>query len=207
MISNWEICPAPCVDTNKGNLENVCSKTLNASVHCLALTCLTDAEIGIVQFRNLSTTTEQGFGVALGSGFLNGVVHVLLHIWKSSKVRIENLARFTNAYSETLTQSECFHSICKTVRNHFGLRAHVGSNGCGINSKNTSCSSTVNVDTARKRIDQAGVIGQVGNAAKFNLVVVGNHEHTTFAWHKSRAEYFALIGPNGNVVQVRGVAT
>ena len=46
------------INSNERDLENVCSKPLNTCIHCLAFSSLTNTEIGIIQFCNLSTSTN-----------------------------------------------------------------------------------------------------------------------------------------------------
>ena len=58
-----------------------------------------------------------------------------------------------------------------------------------------------------KGFDQARVLGEVGYAAKFNLVVIGYQQFVPRRGHKRGSEHPAPIRANGNVVQVGGVGT
>ena len=63
----------------------------------------------------------------------------------------------------------------------------------------------VDVLARRERLDEPRVAGQVGDAAEFDLVVVGDQELPAGTRHERLAEAPALVGTDRNVVQVRRV--
>ena len=54
-----------------------------------------------------------------------------------------------------------------------------------------------------ERCDEAGVGGQVGDAAQLDLVVVGDHQLVAGCGDERLAERPTLLGTHGDVVQVR----
>ena len=56
--------------------------------------------------------------------------------------------------------------------------------------------------TRRERVDEAGVVGQMGDHPQLDLVVVGDEEATALRRNEGAPEALAFVGPDGNVVEV-----
>ena len=59
----------------------------------------------------------------------------------------------------------------------------------------------MDVVARRERVDEPGVVGQVGDDAKLDLVVVGDEEPAALGRDERPAEALALLGADGDVVR------
>src|SRR3546814_15277849 len=73
----------------------------------------------------------------------------------------------------------------------------------GLDPEDPRCRLGVDVATRLEALDQTRVLGEVGDAAELDLVVVRHEQLEAGGRHERLAELAAALGAHGDVVEVR----
>ena len=145
----------------------------------------------------------EGLGVATFTGQFDRVLHVLLHGRERREVTLEDLGRLGHRDVEALRKPVGLHAVGKTVRDHLGFRAFLDMNIIWCDVEDTCSGRGVDVVARFERFDETRILGEVGDAPEFDLVVVRDQEFVARRGHERGAEDAPPLGAHGNVVQVR----
>ena len=193
------------VEAHQGHLEDVGGQALDPGVHGLALAGLADAGVLAGQLGDLAAAAEQGLGVALAAGLGHGAVHVVAHGREGLEVGVEDHRRLLGGDVEALGQPVGLHAVGQPVGDHLRprplLHPHLGR----VGAEHPGGGGGVDVVAGLEGGDQPRIGGQVGDAAKLDLVVVGHQQAAALGGDEGGAEHPAPLGPDRDVVQVGGV--
>ena len=163
------------------------------------------AEVAGAQLGDRPAAAEERLGVAPLPGLGHGALHVLPHRGEGLEVGVEDVGRLLGRDAEALAQPVGLHAVGQAVGDHLRLRPLLAGDVVGLHAEDARGGLGVDVPPALEGGDQAGVLGQVGDAAQLDLVVVGDQQLEALGGDERPAELLALLGAHRDVVQVRGV--
>ena len=103
---------------------------------------------------------------------------------------------------EPLGQAVGLHAVGQAVGDHLRLGPLLDRDVAGLDAEHPRRRGGVDVLAGRERRDEARVLGQVGDAAQLDLVVVGDQQLAARRRHERPAERAAHLGAHRDVVQV-----
>ena len=191
------------VDAHQRDLEDVGREALDAGVHRLALARLADPPVGVEQLGDRPPAPEQRLGVADLAGLDHGAVHVRLDVRERLEVGVEDDRRLLGGDAEPLAEAVRLHPVGEPVRDHLRLRALVEGDRLRLD-LNTRAAVALWMSCPLVNASiRPGVVGEVGDAAQLDLVVVGDQQLVPGARHERGAEHATLLAAHRDVVQVR----
>ena len=84
------------------------------------------------------------------------------------------------------------HPVGEAVGDHLRLRALFGGHAIRIHVEHPRRGRVVDVLAGLERLDQSGILGEMGDAAKLDLVVVGDQQGVALGGHEGPAEVAGL---------------
>ncbi len=177
------------VEPADGHLEDVGGQALDTGVHRLPLPRLSDLTVAGRQFGDLATPAEEGLGVAPLTGLGHGAVHVGAHRGERLEIGVEDLDGFCYGNVEALGKPVRRHAVGEPIGHHLRLGPLLYMDLIGVDAEHLGGGGGVDVVARFKRRDQAGILGEVGDTAQFDLVVVGHQEPMAFRGDERRTEH------------------
>ena len=195
------------VEPHDRDLEDVGGQALDAGVHGLALAGLADAVVGDDSSGIMAASAEQRLGVAPVAGLGDRAGHVRPDPGEGDEVGVEDLGRLVDGDVEPLRQPVRLHAVGEPVRDHLRLRALAQRHLVRRHAEDAGRGRGVDVLSGRERLDQAGVLREVGDHPQLDLVVVGDEQRHALGRDERPPEPPPLLGADRDVVQVGLVAT
>ena len=193
------------VEAHECDLEDVGGQTLDACVHGLTFAGLSDTEVRGRQFRDLTTSSEQGLGVPPLPGLGHGSIHIRVHGGERFEIRIKDLLCLPHPHTQSLGKAVGLHAVGESVADHLGLRPLLQGDRSRVDVEDAGGSGVVDVLPGFEGPDQARILGEMRDAAQFDLVVVGDEKRESLRRHEGPTEGAPEFGANRDVVQVRSI--
>ncbi len=118
---------------------------------------------------------------------------------------VEDVRRLVGGNSQALAEAVGLHPVGQPVGHHLGLGPLGHRDRPRFGGEQPGRGRPVDVLPRCEGLDEAGVLGQVGDDPKLDLVVVGDEEPAPVGGEEGPADAASLVGADGNVVEVRTV--
>ena len=129
-----------------------------------------------------------------------------MHVRERLEVAVEDLARLVGRDVEPLPEPVGLHAVREPVVHDLGEAALEVVDLGLVDAEHLRRGDRVDVGAARERVDQAGVLGEVGEDAQLDLRVVGGQQAAAVVGDERLAHLAALGGAHRDVLQVRRLA-
>ncbi|MNE71592.1 hypothetical protein D3C80_1674820 [compost metagenome] len=70
-------------------LDNIGSRSLNRSIHCSTFSKRPEVEVAGINLRQIAAALQQGRNIALLTGILHNIIHILAHALEDLKILLD----------------------------------------------------------------------------------------------------------------------
>ena len=194
------------VGADHRDLEDVGGRPLHGRVLRHALPHLTDAEVVRRQLGDLAAAAEDRGRVPTGLRLDDRPLHVRVHVREGLEVAVEDLACLVRRDVEPLTEAVGLHAVREPVVDDLGEPALEVVDLRLVDAEHLRGGDRVDVGASGERVDQTGVLREMGEDAQLDLGVVGGHEAAALVGDERLAHLTPLGGTDGNVLEVGALA-
>ena len=121
------------------------------------------------------------------------------------EVGVEDHRGLAGGNVQPLAQAVGLHAVGQAVGDHLGGGPLLDAHRTGFDAEHLGGNGRVDILAGLEGLDQPGVLGQVGDAAQLDLVVVGHQQLAALGGHEHLSEHPTGLGAYRDVVQVGGV--
>ena len=190
------------VDAHHGELDDVGCGTLDGRVDGIALAETPHHGIPRVDVGQHAAASVQGSDITLLSRLGDAAVDVFAHLREGGVVAVDEHLGLVACNVQPLRQPEGTDAVQDAEVGGFGLAALVTGDLVQRLVINARGGDGVDVVVVGKGVKHRLVMAQVGDQPQLDLGVVGTEEHVALGGDKGAADFLAVIGAHGNVLQV-----
>ncbi len=193
----------PAVHGDHGALDDVRRGALHRRVDRGALGALAHGAVLRIDLRQVQPPTEQRLDIALLGGLGAGALHVGEHAGVAGEIAVDVLLRLLSADVDLLGQAEGAHAVDQAEVDGLGAAALVVADLLQRYAEHLGRRGAVHVQIVLERVQEAGILRQVGHDAQLDLRVVRRQQLVARRCDEGLANAPPLGGADRDVLQVR----
>ena len=185
-----------------GAFQHVRGRALDRGVDRRAFGKIAPGGVFVVDARHVAPASEERFHESMFATELFGPGHVVLDTRVSFEIGFHVGSGFLVGNAQLAAQPERADPVDDAEIDSLGLPPHRRVHCAGVDPEHLSGGQGMNVQAFVERLFQHVDSGDMGQEPQLDLGVVQGHQDPSGFGHEGVADFSAVFGPDGNVLQV-----